>query len=416
MAFAPFFLALILLCSTQALYAAEPAAAERRLSLREAVAAALERSPDLQDARLRHSARTSDAIEATALESPTLQADWLRQVDPASSSGLDVEFEQPLKLSNLTGARGRYADTLRDLADRELRLQTLKTIAEVRTLFMQLWLLRRQRSVLEASAEDSARTAEVIRKSASAGQVAPSEESLFRGEASRMRADINALDAEIGVSEATLGKELGQSLAGVSVSEPDLAPIPAGSDGLKRFASAHAPLREALQAEVRAAEARLGVAEEDSGFTFAPRLLYSRADDGAEQGVGVGIALTIPLWDTGQAEKTRARGELQSAQARLDTLQRAEPEGVIERLHWSALRQQARADSYERDVLPAFRQSYASIRRIFAQGQSSAFEVWQVRERLYQAEDAALKAKVDAYKARTLLEIEIGGLIEEVSP
>lgn len=290
------------------------------LTLLQAVAAALERNPRLQEAQQRSRERIGDAIQATTLENPVLEGDWMRQVDPATSNGIEIELEQPLKLSHLTGSRATYAASLRELADRELRLDTLKTIAEVRTLYMQLWLLRRQKTVLEASASDSERAADV-KKSAAAGQVAPSEESLFRGEAHRLRADIHALEAEIGQSEVLLGKEIGQNLAGVRLAEPVLSRIPADSAVLKQFAAGHTPVRGMLTAQLRAAEGRLGVAAEDTGFTFAPRLLYSRAGDGAEQGVGIGLALTIPLWDQRGREEAGAWG----------VAQRTEPARLLQR-------------------------------------------------------------------------------------
>ena len=304
---------------------------------------------------------------------------------------------------------------MRDLADHELRLETLQTIGEVRTLYMQLWLLRRQKTLLAASATDSERSAEMVRKAALAGQVAPGDESLFRGEAHRLRADIDALDAEISQAEVVLGKATGHNLAGIGLREPVLPPIPTNREALKQFAAQHAVMRDVLKAQIRTAESRLAVAEEDSGLLFAPRLMYSRSDDGATQGVGIGLALTIPLWDTNEAEKARARSDARAAQGKLESFNAARPETLVEQLHQSALKQQRRAESYEKEVVPAFRQSYERARRVFALGQIPAFEVWQVRERLYQMEEAALKAKVDAYKARVLLETEIGGLLEEVS-
>jgi hypothetical protein len=47
------------------------------------------------------------------------------------------------------------------------------------------------------------------------------------------------------------------------------------------------------------------------------------------------------------------------------------------------------------------------------QGQASPIELWSLREKLYQTEEAAITAATDAYLARLRLEAEIGGKLEE---
>ena len=48
------------------------------------------------------------------------------------------------------------------------------------------------------------------------------------------------------------------------------------------------------------------------------------------------------------------------------------------------------------------------------QGQANPIELWQIREKLYQTEDATITAVADAYLARLRLEAEIGSKLEEV--
>ena len=63
---------------------------------------------------------------------------------------------------------------------------------------------------------------------------------------------------------------------------------------------------------------------------------------------------------------------------------------------------------------PSYRQSYELSKKMFQNGQISAIELWQIREKLYQTDKESIQSFLDYLSARNDLELEIGGKLEEV--
>ncbi len=347
------------------------------------------------------------------MENPEFQADAIRGRGE-SGTGYDLELTQPLKLSQITGARQRYAGYLSDAASTEQSYEILKVINETTALYTRLWLLQERRKIAEHSAEGAKSMSKLVKSAAGQGQTSAAASHLFSADAAKLESDVGALDAELRQARTDLAKMTGRHFIQAELQRPAFSAVPESTEALVAFAKDRANLRNIIKSRIKAAEERLSVANQDSGFEFGPRLVAARSPDGDEKSYGIGVALRIPLWNQNDAERKRAEASLRQVKTEADIFAGVPPEETIAELQQSAIALQKRADSYFDAILPGYRKSYELTQSMFRQGQADALEVWKVREKLYQTENEALAAVVEAINTRGNLELELGGKLEEI--
>ena len=391
-----------------------PADAQTPITLDEVIEGALQNSIGLSLVRQDYESKLAESTEASILDNPQLQTDVERdQGQPGA--GVKLELTQPLKVSQLTGARWRYADLLRTSASQERQFAILKTINDTTALYMQLWLLQERRRLYDASAQDAQAMSKLVKAAARQGQTSDAAFHLFAADAVRLKSDAEFLDAELRQVRTALAKQAGRSFADVSLQKPVFSKVPENTASLIQFARERANLRNIIKTRLEAAERRVSIANTDAAFPeVSPRLFYSEAPDGNQKAYGIGVQLSIPLWNQNDAERRRANADLRFARSQADLLAAVPASETIPELHHSAQSAEERADRYVDTVLPDYRRSYELTRSMFQQGQLDALDVWQVREKLYQTENDALQAVVDAFNARSAVELELGGKLEEL--
>lgn len=391
--------------------AAEPAATA---TLDEVLTQSLQKNASVYRARKVYEDRLADGIEAEAPDNPELQADAVRRRGE-DGTGVEIELTQPHKLSQLSGARLRYADYLREAASTEQRYEILKVMHETTALYARLWLLQERRKLYEESAKEAEGLRQLVRSAAGLGQTSVAASQLFSADAAKLESDLGAIEAELRLVRTDLAKLTGHSFAHAELQRPAFFAVPDSTEALVGFAKDRANVRNVLKARLKAAEERASIAKQDAVLPeFGPRLLYLRSPGGDEESYGVGVQLRIPLWNQNDAERTRAEADLKQVRSEADLFANLPPEEAIAELQQSAIALQNRADRYFDTILPAYRESYAVTRSMLRQGQTDALQVWQVREKLYQTENEALAAVVEAINARGALELELGGKLEEI--
>lgn len=384
------------------------------LTLEQVISDSLQKNTGIYRAQREYEDKLADAVEAKALDNPELNADAIRRKGEGGT-GTDLELTQPLKLSQLSGSRLRYADALTQVADTEQKYEILKVINETTSLYTQVWLLSERKKLYGNYADDAEKMKSLVSSSTKQGQTSPAASHLFSADAAKLRADANAVDAELRQSRTELARLTGKNYQTVELQRPVFTPVPGDTDKLLTFAESRSNLRNVLKTRLQAAERRLSIAQQDATLPeIGPRLLYSRSPGGNEKSYGVGIALRIPLWNQNDAERKRANAELRQVKSETDLFFGLPQKEVIGELQQSASALQERADAYFDDILPGYRKSYELTRSMFRQGQANALDAWQVREKLLTSENEALDALAEAVNARGALELELGGKLEEI--
>lgn len=384
------------------------------IMLNDVIERALEKSGEIGRINSEYQNQLSQGTELNTWTNPQAQVDVLRETSGNSGTGLSVELTQPFRLSQLNGARALYARTLSKAGSTNQKYQLFKTINDVSYQYMKLWLLQERKNLYMRSAKDAKNIAGIIQGSARQGQTAASEATLFSADALRVETEVATIDAAIAQTKVDLAKLAGFSFAGVEAVKPAFSNVPA-QEKLVAFLNTRSNLRSVVRDNLTAAKERLNVANSDAFPEFGPRLLYDRGASGSnDQAVGVGFALSVPLWDRNQGERQRARAALSAAEREAQAVAVQDPGDLVSQLRENASLLQKRANSYSESILPQFRKSYELTRKMLTAGQVQALGLWQVRDRVYQIEEAGLQSVLDAYLARLALEQEIGGKLEEV--
>ncbi len=384
------------------------------ITLDQVIKESLQKNTSLFRVQRDYEDKLATAAETTLFDNPEINADVIHS-SGQGGIGTELELTQPLKFSQLSGARSSYAKALSRVASAEQKYEILKIINETTVLYTQVWLLSERKKLYASYADDAEKMKALVSSSAKQGQTSPAAAYLFSADAAKLRADSNAMGAELRLIHTDLARLTGRSYQKVELARPKFVAVPEDAEKLLAFAQAQSNLRNVIKSKIDAAEHHLKVAQQDAALPeIGPRLLYSRTPDGNEQSYGIGLALRIPLWNQNNAERKRAHAELRQVKSEADLFSRLPQKDVIGELQQSAIDLQNRANSYFEQILPGYRKSYELTRSMFKQGQTDALQVWQVREKLLASENEALDALAQAVNARGALELELGAKLEEI--
>lgn len=387
------------------------------ISEKQVVQAAMQSSPDIQGVLKDAANAKADADQEGRLANPTAKFDAKRTSTPGDdSNSFDVEIEQPLKLSQLTGTRTMLSNTLFEQASLREQHGMIGAVWNVRMLYADVWKLQEQERLYTEFKKRAEDVSAKINKAVKAGQTPISEGSLFQGDVAKFSSDLEQIKARQAQLRLQLEKATGLSLLGRKLEKPELDTIASNSAELEKTARENASLVRLLETDLKAAERKKYAAIADSaGPEIAPRFIYGRNPDDKEDTVGFGVVLTIPLWDRNQSERQKADAEKRFAQSQLDSFQQMPLGERLSRILEGIERLDRRIDTLSNDALPNYRKAFSQAQKSFGAGQMNAAALWQIRERLFETEQQAIDAHLEALDSRRLLSLETGTLPQEVT-
>jgi outer membrane protein TolC len=140
--------------------------------------------------------------------------------------------------------------------------------------------------------------------------------------------------------------------------------------------------------------------------------LYNEGFDDDSRAAGIGVSLRIPLWDENKAEKERIRAEQQFVDSSLQSFDTAGYPALLRTHYERAKTALERAETYRSRIVPAYEKSLEATRNMLRGGQASSLQLWQVHERLHEAEEKALDMMRDAFQSHAELETLVGQPLE----
>lgn len=381
------------------------------------IQAAMQASPDFQAVFRDAEGEKADAEQAARLANPTVDFSVERASAPGgNSNSYEIEIEQAFRLSQLTGRRAMLSHALFERAELRRQHGILQAFWNTKMLYAQAWQYQEQAMLYADFQKRAQDTAASINKSVKAGQTPVSEGSLFAGDAAKFGSDLEKIRARQAQILLRLEKAVGLNLAGKELEKPTLAAFNDDMAFLENQARHNASLVKLLEADLRAAERQRDAAFADSaGPEIAPRFIYGRTPDDRENTVGVGIALTIPLWDRNQSERRKAEAERIYARRQLDTLQVLPLSERLSRTLETIQRLDKRIQTLENEALPNYRKGFEQAQKSFSAGQTDAAALWQIRERLFNTERDVIEAMLEAIEARRILSLETGLMPQEIT-
>jgi outer membrane protein TolC len=386
------------------------------LTLEEVLSRSLKWNPEIKRINVNLAEKLANATETQIPPNPAVQLDAIipdaRIGDFKNSPNYEVELTQTIRLTHF-GLRQTYAIALENAATLEQQAELIRVLNDTALLYYRLWILQQREEMLRESEKQAQDVTKRITEAIEKEETPTTEANLFKAEAIRFGIELKATQGERIETQAELLNAIGMVWQDIKMVEPKLAPIP-DFKTLEEFAHTRSNLRTLILARQRAANRRYDVARMDIFPQLSPRLLYHRANSGREEDWGIGIEFSIPLWDWNQAENKRAKAAKELADAEVTAFENLSLERMIQIRQKQATALQLRAESYWKDVLPAYKKGYELSRYMFEQGQASMLQLWQVQQRLIELSESTLKSMADALAARTLLEQAIGGKIEEI--
>ena len=388
------------------------ASPEATVGLAEVLSSVLQNGPEAILPKARHLEGESEALGVSSL--PDLEIETLVPVRKAKAgNSAEVQVTQPFRPSDF-GSRRSLAKSLRDIADIEARVKALDLMHKAAGIYTEAWVLQERENLYRRNLQSAKTTEASLKQAISEGRADPAEVQLFSAEKLRLDQRLQEMDAARQERLAELGRLAAiSSLSTFQLTRPDKAPLPANFESIEVLSEKPASLRRLFQARADMAGKRLAVAKQDSVVgSFAPRLNLGRDYDSGSSSLSAGVVFTLPLWGRNRSEVISAEAEQLQAQSGLQAIKGGQFEDLLRRTYAKAKQGVTTAESYRSQIVPAFRSVHALAIKRFQNGQSSVLDLWTVRERLTDVEEASLTAVAASMDARVALETLIGNSLE----
>lgn len=326
---------------------------------------------------------------------------------------VDVAVSQRIRIAGERGLRRRAADRFTDLTEAEIEQFRWAVHCDVHAAFHRAIVARERALLADHILVFQEDLFQVVQKQTSAGETAPLALRLAQAEVAQAR------QGSVAAAQVSLAARL--RLAQLSGWPVDRPPVPKGGLDLPRqppaletlmnTAYAQLPLLRTRAAAIREAEARIAVAKREIWPQPSLGVQYRREGNPTAEGpynIVMGtLSLSIPSFQTNQADRARARADLTVAQA-----ERSSAEvllvGQIAEARSEVVAAAERIRSYGTDVLPRFQENLQLLRRSFTLGEIDMLSLSMGRERFLRIQNDGLDAHLAYFVALATLERMVG--------
>lgn len=375
----------------------------------EAVAIALWRSPEFQEALCALGFARAELVRAETIPNPVLSL-----LFPVGPKQLAFALAWPM---DTLWRRPKRIDLARLDTDRTAQLLVqggLDLVRDVRTAYAELRRTRRVADVAGSLAALSRRRADVEGARARAGDSSQHEAARAEGEAQRAAAHAQSARAKVELARAQLAAIVGLPPGDATRSFVDDADRPGtpsvDADALTQEALAARPDLRAAELAIQAAAERAGLAERDA-FALTAVLDASPRDNSNELDFGPGLDLPLPLFDRNQAGKEQATAEIARA-ARQYAVVRHRIANEILRASTELRDAQQTFAAFAGDVVPALRAAERAARVAHAAGDTSPLPWIDAEEGVQRAQGDLAEFAFARDRARAGLERSVGRKLE----
>ncbi len=392
---------------------AAPAADNEPWTLERSVRRFLSVAPEAQEAEAAVQTREGALHQAGRWPNPELELRADDKIGKDSGSGgndfTQLAFSQPLPLSGRIGQQQAIAQAELDTAHAAQREQRLRLEAHAANSFHTLQLSEEKLRLAQERLALADRLQEAGLRREQAGEMARLE---------RLRLDIireatqQELDAaETGYQEALTQFRSTLTLPAGSMLRTSPLEAPGPAPGLAELETELAQHPAMIAAQTRLQAAHAGVALARTERLPDPTLRLFRERDflnGRTQDVtGVGLALTVPLWDRKSGSIDAAQAEATQSQSRLDTVVR----DLSNELRASHIRLTGRigqADHYRDRIFEPAREVFELTRKAYATGEAEILALIDANDTYFTTRARYLELLQEAWLALADLRLAAG--------
>jgi len=383
------------------------------LTLDEARALALARSPRLEAAATEVLALEADVEQAGFVPNPELD---LRVQNDAPNEGsndpdsqrLRAILRQELELGGKRRRRVELAESERATAVSERAALEGEIVAAVTSDFAAVLGAERRRAALERHVAFGTAMRERVEGLVATGALGSATVHDVARETGLARIELRQAEAELGAARFRLAAHWGGTTTQFEVrGDLDaLPPLPSLEAALEL--ARRSPGVALAEAELARGEARLALAraERVPDFTYGVGVRWD--DDAAGQDYLVEVEIDLPVFDRNQGAIGAAQQRLARARAARQAAGAATAAEVAE-AYYAAAAADARRAILADEVLPAARGTLRAQEIGFESGAGRLDDLFDARRRLVHAEVDLAEALVDCHQAIAALEATIGG-------
>lgn len=392
----------------------EPQTAELQtaLTLRAALALAMQAHPGLAAARYETEAQDGLVLQASARPNPTLSFERVGRSSIAGNEGdgeKTWQLSQPLELGGKRAARVAAAERGRDVAGAALEAQRLELHADVVTAFYEVLVAQERLRLAQDGSELAQRATQAASKRVIAGKVSPVDETKAKLAEANVRLEQSSAAAALASARSRLAAHwLQPAGADFRQAEGDIGMLPeppsaAAMASWRAQSPALMPAR--LEVERRKAVSKLELANRAPDLTVS--LGSKRMAEPSRSQTVVGLSLPLPLFDRNQGNVLAAQRQADKADAELAAAAMRLESELAQSVQ--ALRSARQAlEMLRNDILPAAQQASEAARKGFEYGKHNFIDVLDAQRTLLQARAQYLSALSDGHRAAAAIERILG--------
>jgi len=386
------------------------------LTLETALAEALDRNPDLVALRRMSDVSTYRPAQERALPPPMLEGQawqWpINTLNPANTNMYMLTASQDLPGRGKRALRAAVAEKDVDIARNDVAVRTRDVLNDVRRIYAELVLARKEIEIHEANADLLRQFADMSTAKYETGRISQQDVLKAIVELSRLHQDLVTLNERASLAEAGLNTLLGRSPEATIglLDEPRVAQAVPTSADLQKLALDQQPALHAAVLERERAEAARAVVNREYKPDFFVAAGYMLTPQGRDAWTG-SFGLTWPTapWSKKRidAQVAQADAEIEAARAReraSESRIRLEVQNAYLRLQSA----QSRARLLESTVIPQSQQALDGARLAYQTDRADVLTLIDGRRILLDAQVGYYEALRDAAQAASDLERAVG--------
>lgn len=404
--------AAVLLGGHWAALAQEPA----RITLREALALALQHNPELAAFGKERSAAEAAVLQAGVLPNPVLEiaGDNLRNARKveAGDRTVNLQIGQLIEMGGKREARIRAAEAGRALANWDYEAKRIEVLSTVAQRFVDMLAAQERDRLAGESLALARQVADAVGRRVQAGKVSPVEETKARLAQASAEVEREQAARERAAIRQALAALWGSPTPRFEIAEGDLeriVPLPAYEQLAGRVRGNPDLARWASEIERRRATLDAAKAKAVPDVTVSAGVMrFSQFDDRAYM---IGISVPLPLFD-------RNLGGVLEASRRLDKAA-DEQRAVESRLFLSLGQAYQRLAAIGREIdilrtvlLPGAQSAFDAATRGYQLGRFGYLDVLDAQRTLAQARAQHLRALADHHRGVSEIERLVGGPLD----
>lgn len=376
------------------------------ITLAEAVARAVQDSPDLAGAGFAVRAREAAILQARKRLNPQLAAE-VENIggDSAATGGRQstLSLQQDLELGGKRAARMRVADASRAVAQWEYESRRVALVAHVSRSFLEVLAAQRKLELAEQSVDVAEEVAGIVAERVSAGKVSPIEDTRASLALTAETLERDRAESELFSARLRLASTWAATTAtfASAVGDLDALPVMPTLDALLARVE-RIPELEMWTAEVGHRQAVVDLERARA----APDVTVSggyRVFDSDTEAFVVGVTLPLPLADRNQGARQEAQQELLRAGEQRRSAQLRVRQNVAES-HAALVRAEREIRKIREQMIPDAESAFAAVNEGYRLGKFGYVEVLDARRVLAAVRTQLLRAVVEMHRASADLE------------